>query len=351
MSAIPSGNAMRRKTSLSLMCAALCFTWLSNAASGFSGATPENPKAASQTVAQTVAADVPARVSYVLGPGDLIVIHVLDAPDLSEKPQRLDQNGDLRLPMIGRVHAAGMTVEEFETELTKRLKVYLQEPDVSVSVTEAHSQPVSIIGAVSSSGLKQLEGRKTLVEVLSMAGGLSTDAGPAVRIARKLEQGRIPLPEAADDPSGGFSIVEIDTKALLEGRTPEKNIIILPNDLISIPRADAVYVIGEVGRPGPVLLNGGHSISVMEAVSSSGGTLRTAAAQKVRILRRVAGQDKRAEVNVDLQKIMNGKADDLTLAAGDILVIPDSSGKRATTRAIEAAIQMGTMIGTYGIIR
>ena len=307
------------------------------------------PREASQTPAEE--SNATPRTTYVLGPDDQIVIHAIDVPDISEKPQKLDREGDLRLPMVGRIHAAGMTVADLEAELTKRLKVYLQEPDVTVSVAESRSQPVSIIGAVATSGIKQLDGGKSLVEVLSMSGGLAADAGPTVRIARRLTQGRIPLPEAVDDPTGAFSIVDLDARALLEGRTPEKNIIVLPNDVVSVPRANLVYVIGEVTRPGPVVLSGEHSITVMEAVSSSGGVLRTANSSKVRILRRVAGQEQRAEVEVNLQKVMNGKANDVALAAGDILVIPDSSGKRVTTRAIEAALQLGMMVGTYGIIR
>jgi polysaccharide export outer membrane protein len=301
--------------------------------------------------ASTTSADAPARTAYVLGAGDQIVIRAVDVPDISDKPQKLDQNGDVRFPMLGRVHAAGLTVEQLENELVTRLKVYLEAPDVSVAVTESHSEMVSVIGAVATPGMKPLEGGRTLVEVLSAAGGMTQDAAPTLRIARKLTQGRIPLAEAADDPTGTFSIVELDARALLEGRAPDKNIVVRPNDVISVPRADVVYVIGEVGRPGPVPLSGGRSISILEAVSTSGGTLRTAAPTRVRILRRVAGQETRNEIEVNLQKIMNGKDNDLALTAGDILVIPDSSGKRVTTRAIEAAIQMGTMIGTYGIIR
>jgi len=200
-------------------------------------------------------------------------------------------------------------------------------------------------------GLKPLDAGKTLLDVLSAAGGLSPDAGPTVRIVRKLDQGRIPLAEARSDSASGFSTVELDARALLDGRTPEKNFVILPNDVVAVPRAAVVYVIGEVGRPGPLQLTADHSITVMEAVSTSGGVLRTAATGKVRILRRVAGQEERAEIGVDLQKMMQGKAKDLPMNVGDILVVPGSSGKRATTRAIEAAIQMGTMIGTYGVIR
>jgi polysaccharide export outer membrane protein len=340
------GSVLRSRWALVWAAALLAFGWPQR-----SHAAPQAPPAEVSQQPRQQPPQTIGRASYVLGPEDEIVIHAVDVPEISGKPQKLDPDGDLKLPMVGRVHAAGMTVDQLEREIVERLKVYLQEPDVSITVAESHSRPVSIVGAVASSGIKQLDGRKTLVEVLSQAGGLSADAGPVVRIARRVNQGRIPLPEAADDPSGAFSVVDIDARALLDGRTPEKNIVIEPNDVISVPRAEVAYVIGEVSRPGPVVLGGLHSISIMEAVSSSGGTLRTAALSRVRVLRRVAGHENRIEMNVDLQKIMNGKAKDLALAAGDILVIPDSSGKRATARAIEAAVQVGIMLGTYAVIR
>jgi polysaccharide export outer membrane protein len=301
--------------------------------------------------AQIREGDPTVRSTYVLGPDDQILIQSVDVPDISGKPQRLDSNGDLRLPMMGRVHAAGLTLEQLEAELTKRLKVYIQEPDVAVSLAESHSQPVSVIGAVNTSGIHQVGGRKTLVEMLSLAGGVADDAGPTVRITRRLESGPIPLPEATVNETSGFSTVEIDLKSLMNATSPEKNIVIRPHDVISIPRAEVVYVVGEVGKSGPVALSGGNSVTVMEAVSSSGGVTRTAAASHVRILRRVDGDQKRTEVAVDLKKIMQGKADDVALMPGDILIIPDSSGKRASTRALEAAIQAGVMVGTYGLLR
>lgn len=296
-------------------------------------------------------ADTALPPTYLLGPGDQIVIQALDVPDISEKPQRLDPNGDIKLPMIGLVHAAGMTVQQLEAEFMKRLKRYLEEPDVSITVTEFHSQPVSIIGAVRTSGVHQLGGRKTLIEVLSMAGGVSDDAGPTVRITRRLDWGRIPLADATSDATGGFTTAEIDLRSLLEAKNPEKNIVIRPYDVISVPRAEMVYVVGEVARPGPLMLTRGHSITVLEAMSSSGGALRTAAPDRARILRRIPGDEKRAELTIDLRKIMQGKTNDLSLSAGDILVLPDGSGKRVTARAIEAAIQAGMFIGTYGVLR
>ena len=288
---------------------------------------------------------------YVLGTGDELIIHAIDTPEISGRPGRIDPDGDLRLPIVGRVPAAGMTVGQLEEELKKRLGVFLQQPDVTVTVTASRNQSISIMGAVAAPGAKVLDTGKTLMDMLSAAGGLTPDAGPTVRVVRKLDQGRIPLPEATDDTGGGFSAVELDARALLDGRTPEKNIVMLPNDVITVPRADVVYVIGEVGQPGAVPLSANRATTVMEVVSTSGGVLKTAAPNRVRILRRVAGQETRAEIAVDLQAMMRGKAKDMPMNVGDILVVPDSSGKRITARAIETAIQMGVMVGTYGVIR
>jgi polysaccharide export outer membrane protein len=293
----------------------------------------------------------PVRTTYMLGPDDQIVLRVSNMPEISEKPVRIDLNGYIRLPLIGRVKASGKTIEQLETELMERLGEFLEEPDVAVSMTEFKSQPVSVIGAVNSPGVHQLQGRKTLVEILSMVGGMKQDAGVNATITRNLEWGRIPLPGATDDPSGQFSIAEVNLKTLIEGKHPEKNIIIYPHDVISIPRAEVVYVMGDVAKVGALVLSEGESISILQAVSSAGGLLRTAAAHNAKILRLIMGGPKRAELDVDVKKIMAGKANDQPLLAGDILFVPGSASKKAAVRAVEAAVQAGTMIITWGTIR
>jgi polysaccharide export outer membrane protein len=227
----------------------------------------------------------------------------------------------------------------------------LHTPDVSIAVTETRSQPVSVLGAVGTPGVHQLEGRKTLVEVLSLTGGLSADAGSTVRITRRRDQGPIPLSEATTDASGRSSSVDLDVRSLLDGRNPDKDIVIRPHDVVNVPRAEVVYVIGEVGKPGPVPITSGGSISLTDAVSSSGGVLRTGAPKHARILRRASGEQRRTEENVDIRRIMQGQASDVPLAPGDILIVPDSSGKRVTTKILEAAIQTGVIIGGYAFIR
>ena len=305
------------------------------------GAPGQEPIRSDAPASQTVSADK-EHATYVLGPQDVVTIHATNAPDLSEKPFRLDGDGELSLPMVGRIHAGGLTPQQLEVEVTKRLKVYLEEPEVTVSVTEFKSEPVSILGAVGSPGVHQLEGQKTLLEMLALAGGLKPEAGATVTITRRLEYGRVPVLGAVDDPTHQFSTAEINLKAVTESKRPELNVLIRPHDVISVPHSEVVYVIGEVGKVGPLPLTDGRSISVLEAVSTSGGMLRTAAASHAMILRPVPGQPKRTEVPVDLKKILALKSDDIPLLAGDILVVPGSAGKHAVYRALEAAVTIGT---------
>lgn len=295
--------------------------------------------------------DQEVRSVYVLGTDDQITIRALNVPDISDKATRIDAEGYIKLPMVGRVRAAGLTVQQLEAKLIERLKVYLQEPDVVVSVAEFHSQPLSIVGEVNTPGVHQIQGTKTLIEILALAGGLRPEAGPVVRITRRLDYGRIPLPGAADDATGKFSQAEVNLPSLLGGKSPESNIVIRPQDVISVPRSEIVYVLGEIGKAGPLPLHDGQTISVLQAISASGGLMKTAAVSNVKILRPIMGGPKRAELTIDVKKMLAGKANDLPLLAGDILIVPSSTGRKAAMRALESAIQAGTLIATYGLVR
>ena len=172
--------------------------------------------------------------SYVLGPNDELAISVLGLEDLSDKRVRINTEGDIHLLLVGRVRAAGMTVDRLQAELTKRLGNYMQAPQVIVSVWKVGSQPVSVIGAVNRPGVHQAVGTKTLVEMLSLAGGLRSDAGHRVTITRRLERGRIPLAGAHDDPSGQFSVAEVELGGLMKARDPMQNIEVRSHDVTSL---------------------------------------------------------------------------------------------------------------------
>lgn len=286
--------------------------------------------------------DHTALSGYILGPEDVITVHALDAEEISGHPVRIDAAGYIRLPLVRRVKAAGLTVQQLEVELTQRLKAFLTEPDVSVSITTFGSQPISVIGSVRTPGIHQLEGNKTLIEALSMAGGLTDDAGYTVQITRKLVWGRIPLPGVADDPSAQFSVAEIKLNSLLSGKHPEENITLCPHDVVAIPRAKMVYVTGEVVRSGGFVLHEQETMSVLQALALAGGVNRTASTENVRILRVSPEESSRIEIPVNLKKLLSGRAEDLAMRADDILFIPSSTPKKAAIRAVETAIQLGT---------
>ena len=166
---------------------------------------------------------------YVLGPGDQISVHVLGVEEISDKPTSVDLNGYLDIPLAGQVRASGLTIEQLESELASRLKTYVRRPDVSVTVVEFRSQPVSIIGAVRNPGTLQLRGRKTLLEILSEAGGVdNVNAGSILKITRRKEWGPIPLPNAKPDATNEFSVAQINLKALISAANPAENIQIKP---------------------------------------------------------------------------------------------------------------------------
>jgi polysaccharide export outer membrane protein len=285
--------------------------------------------------------------SYVLGPDDQLVIRVLDSDEIGNSPFRIDMRGYINVPLAGRVLAAGLTVEQLEVALAARLKEYLQAPVVTVSVFEFCSQPVSVLGAVNTPGVHQIRGNKTLFEVIAEAGGFRTDAGNSIKITRRKEFGSIPLPGAAADPSGEFSVAEVSVKSVMEATNPQENVRILPHDVISVPKAELVYVIGAVKRAGGFILGEREQISVLQALSLAEGLDRVASAANARILRASAGATSRVEIPVDVNRILTGKISDVQMVANDILFIPNSAAKSTAMRGMEAAIQLGTGIAIY----
>jgi len=240
------------------------------------------------------------RSTYVLGPEDQITIRALHCEEISDKPFRIQPDGKLNLPLVGSVTVAGLEIPAFESKLRDLLRAYYVNPEVTVTVTEFRSQPVSVVGAVANPGVHQLQGRKTLLEIISMAGGTKPDAGPVVKITRRLDWGRIPLKSAHDDAEGEFSVADISLKDLIESRNPAENILIRPSDVISIPPAALVYVIGEVKKSGGFVLSNRTSLSVLEALSMAEGLQPRAAPGKARILRATDSATERQEEPINV---------------------------------------------------
>jgi len=293
----------------------------------------------------------PGGREYVLAADDGLSINVVDLTELDAKTLgivRIDHQGNIHLPLAGRIHASGLTVDQLEVEVGKHLSGIMQNPEVSVSVAEYRSHPVSVLGAVRNPGVYQVSGKKTLFEVLSLAGGLNPDAGNQVKITRLASAGRLPLPHVMTDSSGKFDIGELNVRNVVEGKSPAENIEVLPNDVISVPKAELVYVVGAVHRAGGFPLQEKSQISVLQAVSLAEGLDRVAGAKNARILRESTAGAERTELHVNVEQILAGRAQDVSLQANDILFIPVSAVKSVTIRAMEAAVQAGTGIAVFG---
>lgn len=283
--------------------------------------------------------------TYLLGPEDQVSIRALHAVELGERPYLINASGLVTLPMLGQVKAAGLSVEQFEKALSQKLGEYVTDPQVVVTIVEYRSQPVSVLGAVNKPGVYQLRGTRTLLEVLSMAEGMKADASQIVELTRRKDQGPIPRLQAKEETS--VYTAKINVAAVTQGRDPAGNIPLKPHDVISVPVAEKVYVLGLVQKPGPFGLTDGRTMSVLEAFSNAGGGAPTAAPNRARILRVVPGTSTRTEIAVNLNHVMEGRNTDVVLGPEDILYVPSSAAKSVSMRVVEAALQTATGIAIW----
>jgi polysaccharide export outer membrane protein len=285
---------------------------------------------------------------YVLGAGDQLNIHVVDLEEYGDKTVRIDPTGDLDLPLIGLVHAAGKSVEELRVELRQRLSKYVTSPQISLNLLTNHSSKVSVVGEVNSPSVRELLGPTTLIEAISEAGGLKGDAGSRVIVTRSVEAGRFPIDGQSLDNSGLFSTLTISLDDLMGSKRPGDNILLRPGDVVSVPKASIVYVIGDVHRSGGFPMTSRSSMSVLQAISLAEGMTSNNASRNAKILRPVPGGDgKPLEIPVNVQAIFAGKAPDPLLFAEDILYIPHSTAEAGTKRAAEIALQVATGVLIY----
>jgi polysaccharide export outer membrane protein len=284
--------------------------------------------------------DQPAMPSHVsvqrLEPGDQVVIWALGVDEFPKGPMRIDPAGYLDLPLVGRVLAAGLTPEELKAVVTEKLQKHVREPEVTIQTAELATQPVSVIGAVNTPGVYRVRGRRTLLEILSLAGGLRADAGSTITVTH---QGGAPAPLS---PAGQYSVAEVSSKALMGSGGVQENPFIYPNDVISVSRAQMVYVLGDVKKAGGFPLNEHEHVSVLRALALAEGVSPVAAPSRARILRRVADAPERQEVPVNLSRMLAGADPDVLMHPDDILFIPNNTAKKVGIRALETTLQMVT---------
>lgn len=260
------------------------------------------------------------------GVGDLLEVSVYNVPELSTKA-RISSSGDVYLPLIDYVHVEGLTPQEAQGIIEKRLADggFVNNPHVQIFVTEYASQAVTILGEVAKPGPYPILGERRLYDVISAAGGLTDKAGRTVTIAHRTT------------PNQPITI------KLAEGlgQTSESNVPVKPGDTVVVERAGIVYVVGDVNRPSGFLIDNAN-LTVLKAVALAGGTTRTANLNGTKILRKTPTGIR--ETQVPLKKILHAKAPDVEMAADDILFIPGSAAKAVAYRGTESVLQAATAL-------
>jgi polysaccharide export outer membrane protein len=276
-----------------------------------------------------------------IGPNDLVAVSVYDSPELT-RTARVDSEGLIHLPMLkGGISAAGRMPAELERTIAQALidEKLIVDPFVTVTVAEYSSRPISVTGSVKTPITFQATGPLTLLEAITRAGGVSTDAGNEILITRKAEPGR---------PASGL-VQRVSVKSLIEARDPGVNLQLNGGEEVRIPEGGKIYVIGNVRKPGAYSMQGDSATSVLQVLALAEGLSPNAASQAF-VFRREAGASTKNEIPVELKKILDRKAPDTVLTASDILYVPDNHGRRLGMAALERILMFGTTAGATALM-
>lgn len=250
-----------------------------------------------------------------LAPGFLMQLRVLDDPDFGGS-FRVDQQGDIALPILGIIHVAGETVSAARLQIQKKLldDQILKNPDVNLTVLEYTAPEVTIVGEVVSPGKYPLLAPRTLVDVLALAGGTTLTAGNEVQITRGSAEGKPVLVHysRATDP-----------------KTVE-DVIVNSGDTVHVRRAGIVYVLGAVNRPGGYVMQEEGTLNVLQAIALANGTMLTAKTSDIHVLRRDE-QGAVVDIALSYKKLTRGKSGEVQLHASDVVYVPMDKLKVALT--------------------
>jgi polysaccharide biosynthesis/export protein len=271
---------------------------------------------------------VAARVR--VGPGDLLEVTVFDVAELKQDV-RVSDLGDANFTFLGSVHVAGLTTAELQKLIEDRLQKgdYVKDPQVSVMISEYGTQGVSVLGQVAKPGVYAVLGSRTLLDVISEAGGITTIAAHEATVKRR-QGGEIFTASLSDNP----------------GELLASEVELWPGDTIVVPRAGIVYVIGDVGRPGGFVMENSGQVTLLQAVALAAGVNRTAAQSKTRVIRKTS--DGYEDKPINLKLILEGKAPDLPLEREDIVYVPPSTSRTLLfhmPQVLESAAASATIYG------
>ena len=305
---------------------------------------PSSPAVNTLPSSKTAATPVTEDTRYRIGPGDVLTITVAKAPELSIEAVRVDQRGLIRIPMIDEgVPAACRTESELEAEIKTLYLEYKTHPSVQVFVKEFQSQPVAVIGAVDKPGQFRLTRQVRLLELISFAGGQTDKAGRVIHVIHGGGPNLCaPDGNTAKAEPQSLSVYELnETLKGVEGSNP----FVQPGDVVSLPEADQVFVVGYVYQPKAIALKD-KPITVSRAIAIAGGPQREASTSKVRIIRQTTDGNSRQEIPVDLKAILKFKSPDIALLPNDIVEVGGSTSKmimNMITGTLPAVVSQGAI--------
>jgi polysaccharide export outer membrane protein len=288
---------------------------------------------ATQNQAETLLGNLPAQV---IGADDMIMLSVYDSPEFS-RAIRVGPDGNIRMPMLKQeIKAQGRLPSELEVEIAKALveEKLLVDPFVTVTMSEYHSRPISVVGAVKNPLTFQAIGTVTLIDAITRAGGLTEEAEGEILVSRTGADKKTAL------------VQRISTHTLIDNPDPEMNIALTGGEEIRVPQAPRITVAGNVRKPGSYAMKENSEMTVQKAIAMAEG-LSQFWGNKAYIIRPDESTGKKNEIEVPLKEIMTRKAQDMPLMARDILYIPDSSGKRGLDRLLGVAGSAATGLAIY----
>jgi len=275
---------------------------------------------------------------YRIGPGDLLNIQIYNRPNLSRDNVRVESNGMFRMPLIdSEIQAACKTEGELAKEISSLYARYYKNLQVDVFVKEFHSKQVAIIGAVNEQSRFELQRRVRLLELLTYAKGPSPKAGQTINIVHSTAPSLCGT--KSDDEIAAFSSYKLSDTMVGD---PKANPYLEAGDIVTVPDADQVYVVGNVFSPLTIPLK--EPVTVSRAIAMAGGAKQDTQKDKVRIVRQQPGSMTKNELIVDLSAIEKKRADDVVLMPNDIVDVPLSNGRSLLRGLLTGGTQSVTQL-------
>jgi polysaccharide biosynthesis/export protein len=267
--------------------------------------------------------------SLLIGPGDMVHIVILDAPEL-EQHARVTDSGEVPLMMGGNVKISALTPEQAGDAIGKFLvdKHYLVNPKIAVNVEQYAAQNVSILGEVKLPGAYPITAAKTVEEALALAGGLQPDADRNIVIQRHVT-GELVTYYSSNSPTVTPDSIAPGVRPANASVLRKRDAMVYPGDILRVARAEMVFALGDLGRPGgfPVV-NNDASLTVLQLVALAGGANKTASLGHAYLVRKDS-DGKVQEIKLSLGDMQKGKKPDQVLQANDIIYVPFNFGKNA----------------------